>query len=698
MKEYTTDRLRNVALVGHQGAGKTSLAESLLFNTGAITRMGKVEEGNTVADFDEDEKARTLSIYTALLPIEYDDHKINLLDAPGFVDFQGEAKNAVRVSDAALVVVDAVAGPEVGTELAFDFAGEFGLPVLVVINKMDRENANYANTLSALRQRFPTYRFVPVSLPIGAQADFKGVVNVLTQKAYMGVGKDAQDVPGDLADDLETGRLELMEAAAEADDTLLEKYFETETLSDDEIQEGLRKAARNADLRVVPVFVASGTHSVGVLPLLDALIAFVAPPSERPVMVQASRDDEPELKAPPQSDNGPVLAYVFHSHTDKYGTLTYFRLFTGMVKPNDTLRNLGRDQDERMGNLMTIRGETQIPVEVLHAGDIGVVAKLRDTHTGDTLAKGIKQFVTRPRFSMPIYSVALHPRAQSDSAKMGTILTDLANSDPTLHWRQDPAIKQTILEGMGGTHIDVAISRAERLGVGLDMSVPKVPYQETVTRQATAVYRHKKQTGGAGQFAEVHLRVEPIAQADGEAEAGEFEFTSEVVGGSISQPFIQSTEKGVRQVLDQGVIAGYPVKFVKAVVYDGKMHPVDSKDIAFQIAGRGAFREAFEQAGPVLLEPIMTVRVVVPEENMGDIMGDMNTRRGRVLGMETEAGRSVVTAEVPLAEIQRYSNDLRSMTAGRGVFTMEFLRYERVPAQIQQEIVAKAEKQKEEDA
>jgi elongation factor G len=699
MKVYTTDLLRNIALVGHQGAGKTSLAESLLFNTGAITRMGKVEERNTVADFDEDEKARTLSIYTSLLPVEHNGYKINVLDAPGFVDFQGEAKNAVMVSDAAVVVVDAVSGPEVGTELAFDYAQEFGLPVIVVINKMDRENANFNNALNGLRERFPKYRFVPVTLPIGSQADFAGVVDLITNKAYLGAGKDASDIPGDMADDVEMARMELIEAAAESDNALMEKYFETETLSEDEIKGGLLASTHGNGTKAVPVLASSSTHSIGIMPLLDALIAYVAPPGGRRVAVVAERGAEVEYLDPPHTDKNPVVAYVFHSHTDKYGTQTYVRLFNGSIKGNDSLYNQDMEQEERLGNLMTIRGETQIPLDELHAGDIGVVAKLRDTRTGHTLAsKDFKKFVKRPFFSMPVYAVALHPRTQSDSTKMGEILTGMSNADPTLHWYQDPTLKQTILEGSGGTHIDVAIKRAERMGVGLDISVPKVPYQETVTKSASAVYRHKKQTGGAGQFGEVHLRVEPLPSPTGaEEDVPTFEFANEVVGGAISQSFVGSTEKGVRQVLDEGVIAGYPVRYVRAAVFDGKMHPVDSKDIAFQIAGRGAFRDAFTQAGPVLLEPIMKVRVTVPEDNMGDIMGDMNTRRGRVLGMETEAGRSIVTAEVPLAEIQRYSNDLRSMTAGRGVFTMEFLRYERVPAQLQAEIVAKAAKKEEEE-
>jgi len=693
MKEYTTDQLRNIVLAGHQGAGKTSVGESLLFATGAITRMGKVEERNTVADFDEDERARSLSIYSALLPIEYKGYKINVIDAPGYVDFQGEARNAIRVADAALIVVDAVSGPEVGTELSFDYAEEFDLPLMVLINKMDRENASFSNVLNVMRTRFPDYRFVPVLLPIGAQASFSGVVDLLTMKAYTGQGKDASAVPADLTDAAEEARLELMEAAAEADDALLEKYFESETLSEDEIRQGLLAAARDPNKKLIPVFASSATHSIGVLPLLDALVSYALPPSQRRVAVQAEREGEVEYLEPPQSDSGPVVAYVFHSHTDKYGTLTYFRLFSGVVKGNDTLINVDGGHEERLGALMTMRGDAQLPLDVVHAGDIAAVAKLRATHTGQTLAsKGFNKYVTRPRFAEPVYAVAVHPRTQSDSAKMGEVLTDLTNADPTLRWRQDPALKQAILEGSGGTHIDIAVSRAERNGVSMDISIPKVPYLETITRQASAEYTHKKQTGGAGQFARVFMRVEPLPEGE-----GDFEFANEVFGGSISQQFVASTEKGVRQALEGGVIAGYPVRYVKAIVYDGKMHPVDSKDIAFQIAGRGAFRDAFGNAGPVLLEPIMSLRVIVPEENMGDIMGDFNSRRGRVLGMETEAGRSVVRAEVPLAEIQRYSNDLRSMTAGRGVFTSEFLRYERVPAHVQTEIIAKAEKAKEEE-
>jgi len=689
MKDYTTDLLRNIALIGHQSAGKTSLAESLLFATGATTRLGKIEEGNTVADFDEDEQARGLSIYSALLAVEYGGHKINVLDAPGYVDFMGEAKNAVRVADTAVVVVDAVSGPEVGTELAFDYAEEFRLPIAVVVNKMDRENANFANVLSVMGERFPNYRFVPVMLPIGAQAEFAGVVNLLTQQAHLGAGKEVAAPPADMADAIEEARLALIEAAAESDDALMEKYFEAETLTDDEIGAGLRAALGGSKHSLVPVFVTSATHNIGALPLLDALIAYAPAPSQRPV--ELLTEEGVEVLPGPHSDQGPTVAYVFHSHTDKYGTLSYFRLFSGTIKGNDALQNVTRGHEERMGSLMTMRGSTQIPLEAIHAGDIAVVAKLRETYTGHTLAsKGFGKQVAPPHFPMPIYAVALHPRTQSDSAKMNEVLNTMTNADPTLKWRFDGAIKQAVLEGMGGTHLDVAIKRAERMGVGLDTSVPKVPYQETVTRSATSVYRHKKQTGGAGQFGEVHLRIEPLEEAD-------FEFVNDVFGGAISNSYMPAIEKGIRALMKEGILAGFPISNVKVSVFDGKEHPVDSKPIAFEIAGREAFKLAFHDAGPVLFEPIMLVQINVPEANMGDIMGDLNTRRARIQGMNSEHGISTVTAQVPLSEMLRYTTQLRSMTSGRGYFTMQFDHYEVLPAHLAQEVIAARQKEKKEE-
>lgn len=684
MRDYNSESIRNITLAGHQGAGKTMLVEALLYHTGAINRVGKIEDGSTASDFDDDERDRQLSINTSLVPIEFADCKINILDTPGFTDFQGEIQQAIRSTDAVVIVVDAVAGPEVGTEMAFQFAVDFDQPVMVVINKMDRENANFDRTLTALKERFPERKFVPVILPHGEQANFKGTLNAVTQKLYMGKGDKGEDTPADLVDMLAEAHLGVVEAAAEADDAYIEKYFETNELDFDEIRDGMRKAARNSQLSTTPVFVTSATAGVGIIPLLEALTVYVQPASGRRVSTKANAEaEEISFIEPPQKDTAPFTAYVFKSFTDKFGTLSFFRVFSGSVKGNDTVWNPNTQQEERLGQLLVMRGKEQIPVDMLHAGDIGAVAKLKNTHTGNTLTtKAFGRIIPGPRFPAPVYSVAVHPKTQADSAKIATVLTTLTQGDLSLKWRQDTATKQVVFEGMGSVQLDIALKRAERLGCNMEISVPKVPYQETVTKKGQSVYRHRKQTGGAGQFAEVHLRVEPIPPENG------FEFKSEIVGGSISGPFVQSTEKGVRQVLNNGVIAGYPVVGVKAVVFDGKEHPVDSKDIAFQVAGREAFKDAFKEANPVLLEPIVNVRVTVPEENTGDIMSDMTTRRGRVQGMDTAAGRTIINATVPQAEMLRYSNDLRSMTGGRGIFIMEFSHYETMPSHLAAEITS----------
>jgi elongation factor G len=681
MREYTTDKLRNVAFVGHQGSGKTSLIEALLYNTGAITRLGRIEEKNTVSDWDDEEKERGISLSTTLVPVEFEDHKINVLDAPGYTDFQGEVKNAIRVADSVLVVVDAVAGVEVGTELAWQYAESYQQPIIVTINKLDRENANFERTLQNLKDSFPEYKFIPVMIPIGAEANFRGVVNLLTMKAYYETGKERSDLPAEMQSTADAARLVLVEAAAEADDKLIEKYFAEGDLTSEEIRDGMRKAARDAYLKTVPVFVTSGTKNIGTVPLMEALIVYVSPPSERRVQVLDAQGETSFLYAP-QTDSGPLAAYVFKTSNDRFvGTLNYFRIFSGSVSSDGRCWNSTRSVEERFNSLMILRGKEQLTISTLHAGDIGVVAKLTHTKTGDTFsAKDNALQITKPTFPDPLYLVALNPRTQADSAKMGTVLTSLCDADPTLRWRQDPDVKQTILEGMGEAHVSVAISRAEKLGVGIDMAVPKVPYKETIMKTASSTYRHKKQTGGAGQFAEVSLRVEPNPGSG-------YAFSSEVFGGAISSSYYPSIDKGVQSVLGQGVIAGYPVIDVKAIVYDGKEHPVDSKDIAFQVAGREAFKEAFQAANPVLLEPIVDLKVIVPEAMMGDILGDLNTRRARVQGMDTEGTKSVVSAQAPLAEMMRYGNDLRSMTGGRGIYTMTISRYDQVPAQVMQGIV-----------
>ncbi|MDE2637302.1 MAG: elongation factor G [Chloroflexota bacterium] len=683
MNEYQTGDIRNVALVGHQSCGKTSLVEALLYSTGATTRMGHISESNMVSDWDDEEKERGLSLSTSLAPIEFNDVKINVLDTPGFTDFQGELKNAILAADAVIVVVDAVAGVEVGTELAWEYARICEQPIIAVINKMDRENADYEGVLDQLRVQFDDYKFIPVILPLGQQADFRGVANALTQKAYLGAGAERSDLPDEYADSLEEANMELMEAAAEADDELLEKYFEEETLSFDEIREGMRKASRSPELKTVPVFTMSATENIGTIPLLEALVAYTTPPSERRVNI--ARGEDAEILPAPHADGDPLAAYVFKTLNDRFvGTLNYIRVFSGAISSDGRYTNANSGEDERFNSLFVMRGKEQLPVKILHAGDIGVVAKLANTKTGDTFVDDDSNLrVIAPDFPAPLYMLAVNPRTQADSAKMGPTLSSLCDADPTLRWRQDGDTRQTVLEGMGQIHLDVTLKRAESLGVGIDTDMPKVPYRETITSNAESSYTHKKQTGGAGQYGRVDLKVEPAPEG--------FEFESSVFGGAISQQFVASTEKGIRAVLPDGVIAGYPVERLKVNVFDGKEHPVDSKDIAFQIAGREAFREAFRKAKPVLLEPIMDVNITVPESMMGDIMGDLNTRRGRVQGMDTIGIKSVVTAEVPLAEMLRYGNDLRSMTGGRGIYTMDFNRYDRVPTHIQDEIIREVE-------
>ena len=683
MKEYQTENIRNVALVGHQSCGKTSLVEALLYSTGATNRMGHISESNMVSDWDDEEKERGLSLSTSLAPVEFNDIKINLLDTPGFTDFQGELKNAILAADSVIVVVDAVAGVEVGTELAWEYARISEQPIIVVINKMDRENANYEVVLDQLRSQFDDYKFIPVMLPIGEQSDYQGVANALTQKAYLGDGAERSDLPDAYADALEEAHMELMEAAAEADDDLLEKYFEEESLSFDEIRDGMRKASRSPELKTVPVFTTSATENIGAIPLLEALVAYTTAPNERRVNIM--RGEEADVLGAPHADGDPLAAYVFKTLNDRFvGTLNYFRIFSGSISNDGRYTNANSGASERFNSLFVMRGKEQLPVTTLHAGDIGVVAKLSETKTGDTFVDADSDIrIAAPDFPAPLYMLAVTPRTQADSAKMGPTLSNLCDADPTLRWRQDGDTRQTVLEGMGQIHLDVTLKRAESLGVGIDTYMPRVPYRETITGNAESSYTHKKQTGGAGQYGRVDLKIEPTIEG--------FEFESSVFGGAISQQFVASTEKGIRAVLPTGVIAGFPVERVKVIVFDGKEHPVDSKDIAFQIAGREAFREAFRKAKPVLLEPIMDVKITVPESMMGDIMSDLNTRRGRVQGMDTIGIKSVVTAEVPLAEMLRYGNDLRSMTGGRGIYTMDFNRYDRVPSYVQDDIIAEVE-------
>jgi elongation factor G len=682
MKEYTTEAIRNIALVSHGGAGKTMLVEAFLHATGVTTRLGKIEDGTTAADFEEEEIRRGLSLSTAILPVEYKNCKLNLLDTPGYTDFVGEVISALRVADSAVVVIDSVAGAEVGTEIAWQYCDHFNLPRFVVINKMNRDNANFRKALETV-QAISDKRLVAVQLPWGEKADFKGVIDLLTMKAYAGDGKTVQNIPVEFVDDAETARMELIEAAAEGEDALVEKYLEGGELTAGEISRGLRSVVLAGTY--VPVFVASGSAEIGMIPLLDAFVDLLPSPLDIPDPVAKGKEGDEPLKA---LDSGPLAIYVWKTTADPFvGKITYMRVYSGMLTSDTRLWNQSKGAEERVGSLHIQRAKEQIGVKIAHAGDIATVSKLSVTSTSDTFCdKGHPLTLLEPVYPHALYQVAVFPKSQADAAKLSSTLTRLCEEDKTLTWRQEHATNQTILQGMGDQHIDVAIRKAEaKFQTSLNIEIPKVPYKETITKEGQAMHRHKKQTGGAGQFGEVWLRVYPLADED-------FEFSNDVVGGSISHSFMPAIQKGIQNVMKEGIIAGYPVLNVKVSVYDGKEHPVDSKPIAFETAGREAFKQAFKDASPVLREPIMNVRIVVPEANMGEIMGDLNTRRARVQGMDNEKGRSVVNAQVPLAEMQRYTTDLRSMTGGRGVFTMDFSHYEVVPAHIAADVIAARQK------
>jgi len=686
MKEYHTRQLRNVVMLGHGSVGKTSLAEAMLFTSGAINRMGEVENGTTVTDFDEEEVRRHISLNLSLVPIEWKSCKINVLDTPGYTDFIGEVKSAVRVADLALILVDGVSGVEVGTELVWNFAEEQGLPRMVVVNKMNRENANLDRTLEALRETFGK-NFVPIHLAIGGSGNLTGVVNLVNMQALMGSEGKGTEVPAGVASQAEDARISLIEAAAEADDELIMKYLEGEELTEDEIQQGVRAAVLKGT--AIPVLVTAATANVGTRALLDALVAYAPSPIDRGPATALAAAGEEQIEP---DELAPLAALVFKTTADPYvGKLTYFRVYGGMLESDSRVYNSRAEEGERLGQLYVMRGKEQIPVERLRTGDIGAVAKLTHTLTGDTLCdKGRPVSLPGPVFPPALFAVAVNPTSKADQAKLGPTLTRICEEDPTLRWHQEPSTRQTILEGMGEAHVDIAVRRMEnRFSVGVETSIPKVPYRETIARVHADKYRHKKQTGGAGQFAEVHMRLEPLPRDTG------FEYEWEVFGGRISRSFESSILKGIRQVMGQGPIAGYPVVDVKAAVYDGKEHPVDSKDIAFQVAGREVFKKVMLEAGPVLQEPIYSVTVTVPGEYTGDIIGDLNTKRARVQGMDQRGARSIITALVPLAEMQRYATDLRSLTQGRGLFSMELDHYAEVPAHLAQQIIEAHQREKE---
>ncbi len=675
MKEYTTEFLRNIALVSHGGAGKTMLAEAFLHATGATTRLGKVEDSTTASDYDEEEQRRKISIYSSVIPIEHRDHKINIIDAPGYTDFVGEAISALSVADGAIILVDAVAGVEVGTELAWRYADEFNLPRFFVINKMDRDNADFEKTYAAVEEfvRAKGKRALKVHLPIGEKQNFKGVVDIIGMKSYIGDGKTTGDIPAELQEVAEAAHFTLVEAAAEGEDELMEKYLESGSLTDEEMVRGLEDVVYNGSF--VPVFCAAGGREIGTIALLNDIIDLMPSPLHAPTRMAQGKDGEEKLEP---SDTAPLAAYVWKTTADPFvGKMTYFRVFSGSIHADARVWNQNKGAEERMSGLHFQRGKEQIAAKVVHAGDIASVSKLTVTSTGDTFCdKGHPITIQKPNFPAALYRVAVTPKTQGDAAKISPTLTRLCEEDMTLSWQNDPITHETVLQGMGDQHIDVALHRAQtKFQVGLNTQQPKIPYREGITRKASGQYRHKKQTGGAGQFGEVHLRIEPLPESD-------FEFTDELVGMNLSKSYLPPIEKGIKATMERGAFAGYPMSNVRVIVYDGKEHEVDSKPVAFEIAGREAFKIAVQEAGPVLFEPIMNVRITVPDSYMGDVMSDLNTRRGRVQGTEAEHGSTTIIAHAPMSEMTRYTTQLRSITGGRGFFTMEFDHYDVVPNHI----------------
>ncbi len=687
MKEYTTEFIRNIALIGHGSTGKTMMAEAFLHFSGATTRLGKVEDGTTASDFDDEEIRRKLSLYTSVLPIEHKNNKLNILDAPGYTDFVGEVISALSVSDGAAVLLDSVAGVEVGTEIAWRYCDAFKLPRFVIVNKMDRDNANFEKVLASI-EALSEARLIKLQLPWGERGDFKGVIDLLGNKAYEGDGKTAVDIPAEYADAAEEARMELIEAAAEGDDALLEKYFEGEELSDAEIARGLKKTILAGDF--VPVLVAATGNEIAVGPVLDAFVKLMPSPAECPAVVAQGAKGEEELTA---SDTGPLAAYVWKTTADPFvGKQTFFRVYSGSISADSRIWNQNKNIEERFGSVNIPRGKDQIGVGVIHAGDIANVPKLSETATGDTFcSNGHPLTLPVPEYPTGLYRVAIIPKTQADAAKISPTLTRLCEEDMTLDWYNEKATRQTILKGMGNQHIDVAIRRAEsKLQVGLDTEEPRVPYREGITKKATASYRHKKQSGGSGQFGEVHITIDNYPE-------GDFELSWDVFGGAVSQSYEPAIRKGILSVMKDGAIAGYPMQNIKVSVFDGKEHPVDSKPVAFESAARGAFKAAVKDAGPVLFEPIMRARISIPDANMGDVMGDLSTRRGRVQGTESERGSTVVIATVPLAEMMNYTSQLRSITGGRGYFTMEFDAYDVVPSHVAEQVIAAAKSAEEEE-
>jgi elongation factor G len=694
LKKYAVGDIRNVALIAHGGAGKTSVAEAMLYDAGVTERLGRTADGNSVMDHDPEEVRRQVSINASIAPVEWRGVKINIVDTPGYFDFVAEVKSSLRVVDSAVVVVDAVGGVEVGTELVWKYADEHDLPRAVYITKMDRENANFDKCLEGLRAAFGK-NLVPLVLPVGAEAGFRGVIDLVQEKVLTweeGKGREVKTeaLSPEQAEAVAAHREALVEAAAENDDELIMKYLEGETLTPDELKRGIRAGVLAGKL--VPVLCGSGLKNIGIQPLLD----FICEAAPSPVDRGAAKGHSPKTDAEEErvpAEDAPFSAFVFKTMADPYvGKLTLFRVYSGAVSSDSQVYNSVRGRTERIGQLFLIRGKQQEPVDRVGAGDFGAVAKLQETVTGDTLCdEGSPVVFPSAEFPKPVYQVAVEPKSKGDEEKISMALARLSEEDPTLSVHKEPGTGETILAGMGELHLDVTTERMKRkFGVDVVLDTPKVPYKETIRATVKAEGKYKKQTGGRGQYGHVWIEFSPEPDQD-------FVFEEKIFGGAVPKQYIPAVEKGLREAKEEGILAGYPVTNFKAVLYDGSYHTVDSSEMAFKIAASLAFKKAMSEARPVLLEPIMNVSVLVPDAFMGDVIGDLNRKRGRILGMEPEGALQVVRAQVPLAEMFTYAIDLRSITQGRGTFTMEFDHYEEVPPQVAQAIIEKHQAEKKEE-
>ena len=694
MKLFDSENIRNIALVGHGDSGKTSLASALLYSAGAVNRLARVEEGNTTTDFEEDEIERNFTISTALAHFEWKGTKVNVLDTPGYRTFILDAKASMIGAETAVVVVDSVAGVEVQTELVWSYAEEFELARAIVVNRLDRDRASFSRALESLHNSFGR-AVVPVQLPIGEAKDFRGVVDLIRSKAYLYENNPSgnfkeEDIPDELQTEAQKRREELIEMIAENDDALMEKFFENGTLSDEELQSGLRKAVQ--DRTVFPVFCVSSTHNIGVKQLLNWIVELFPNPLERGslTVIDSKTAEEKEFQI---GKDGVTAGYVLKTLADPFaGRINLIKVFSGTLKSDSSLRNLSRGTDERLGTLQVMQGKAHEGVSQAHTGDICAVMKLKETNTGDTLAeRSFAGTFKKVEFPEPSISFAIEPKSRGDEDKMSHAIARLLEEDLSLRFRREARTREFLLSGSGQLHVEVAVGKLKKkFGVEVVLKTPKVAYRETITGTADVQGKHKKQTGGHGQYGDCKIKMEPLERDGG------FEFVNEIFGGAIPRNYIPAVEKGIMEAAEKGFLAGYPVADFKVILYDGSYHDVDSSDMAFKIAGSLAFKKAMEQAKPVLLEPIMNVEVYVPEENAGDVMGDLNSRRGRILGMDVKGATQVIGVRVPMAEMLNYAPTLTSLTGGRGSFHMDQSHYDVVPPQLAERIIEEARREKEE--